>query len=1131
MGKIKKNVVFKNFRGTFKNKKTIVQNADSDSKSLVKSAPKGVEKKAKSAPKGVEKKHFKKEAKKKLLEKKKKKPSKVKDDGGDEEQEKLTLDLIKELGGEAADLELIEKGGETEAIEGKELDSKGEQELKNLISSLKLNKYTIDKFIIKDKVALEEETEKPPKEKKKKDETKASKDGKVQENEVTSTTPQTDSDDSDDIDDRVIKSDFSFVKNTPDRNYCVIKTGEKWFSSINTPVAESVPGNMPYWLPKIIKYTEKVWAAEVVNYEASGTKNPENKSEREWMKTVLKSGTLTDKMSAYVVQIQASPVNTLPVLESLLAMVSLKSRRPCLLALGTLTQLLLDDLLVPDRKLKPFDKNPFHKLQELTGGNKDTRDRYLITWMFEDKLKDFYHRFIQAMEVVGKDTIENTRVKVISCTQQLLSGCPEQEQLHLERLINRLGDPTRAVAAKAMHHLNQLIEQHPSMKDVMVKEVERLLYRPNISPKAQYYGICFLSQLMLDRHQGSAATNLASKLVNIYFSFFKLTIKKGEIDTKLMSALLTGVNRAFPYSSLEPKQLDQQMETMHKLVHMVSFNISVQTLTLLYQIMDSRDSVNDRFYSALYRKILDPAFALSSKQVMFLNLLFNSVRKDSSVPRVRAFIKRLLQCCEFLPSHSTAGVLFIISEIIRNRKDLGSLRSVLESEDGNIDFSRFDDDSDGEEHYDDVKDDDDNNDGDVVDDDGVVVDDNDDDEVKEEDDDDNKDDVKLESGWVFKNKSANKHKVKTTYDPQARNPLYAGAEKSPFWELESLVNHFHPTVQMFAKSLSDNTSIVYPGDPLNDFTIPKFLDRFVFRNPKKDPAKNKPTTIHGRRNIYRPAGIKAVAPDSKDFVGRAEGTIPGDEIFIHRYFTAKAERAGNEKEEDAGSVTSEDFNDFLDKMGGRTKDFDDEDIDFAGGLDGESEEEEGGDDEDEDEDEEKEDADSEPEGLDGEDEDGFKDLSDSENEEGDDDDDVDLAVFDADGDDDMNEEDINFSDDEDEDQPPKKKSKKLKTSKKRAVFDGGDLSGLLADAEEFSHLLEQNDDAGTSSSVSTKDKAGPKQLKWEEKTNAHMKGNKWSKGGKGAPGGGKGASGPKRGNKSNFVSRKGGKPPFKKHKK
>ena len=36
------------------------------------------------------------------------------------------------------------------------------------------------------------------------------------------------------------------------------------------------------------------------------------------------------------------------------------------------------------------------------------------------------------------------------------------------------------------------------------------------------------------------------------------------------------------------------IETMHKLVHMVNFNTSVQALTLLFQILDSRDSVNDR---------------------------------------------------------------------------------------------------------------------------------------------------------------------------------------------------------------------------------------------------------------------------------------------------------------------------------------------------------------------------------------------------------------------------------------------------------------------------------------------------------------------------------------------------------
>ena len=55
-----------------------------------------------------------------------------------------------------------------------------------------------------------------------------------------------------------------------------------------------------------------------------------------------------------------------------------------------------------------------------------------------------------------------------------------------------------------------------------------------------------------------------------------------------MSALLTGVHRAFPYSTLDPAELDEQIETMHKLVHMVSFNVSVQALTLLYQILDSK---------------------------------------------------------------------------------------------------------------------------------------------------------------------------------------------------------------------------------------------------------------------------------------------------------------------------------------------------------------------------------------------------------------------------------------------------------------------------------------------------------------------------------------------------------------
>ena len=142
-----------------------------------------------------------------------------------------------------------------------------------------------------------------------------------------------------------------------------------------------------------------------------------------------------------------------------------------------------------------------------------------------------------------------------------------------------------------MYQLTGLLEKHPAMRMVVVTEVERLLYRQNINPKAQYYGICFLSTIVLDR---TNSDELAARLITIYFSFFKVSVTKGEVDTKLMKALLTGVNRAFPYASLAPGTLEEQLGTMHKLVHMVSFNTAIQALTLLHQVMEGREAVTDR---------------------------------------------------------------------------------------------------------------------------------------------------------------------------------------------------------------------------------------------------------------------------------------------------------------------------------------------------------------------------------------------------------------------------------------------------------------------------------------------------------------------------------------------------------
>ena len=37
---------------------------------------------------------------------------------------------------------------------------------------------------------------------------------------------------------------------------------------------------------------------------------------------------------------------------------------------------------------------------------------------------------------------------------------------------------------------------------------------------------------------------------------------------------------------------------------------------------------------------------------------------------------------------------------------------------------------------------------------------------------------------------------------------------------------------LFATTVMEGSGIEYSGDPLQDFTLSRFLDRFVFRNPK-----------------------------------------------------------------------------------------------------------------------------------------------------------------------------------------------------------------------------------------------------------------------------------------------------------
>jgi ribosome biogenesis protein MAK21 len=410
---------------------------------------------------------------------------------------------------------------------------------------------------------------------------------------------------------------------------------KKWFEEVNDDPKEFKPVSEQV-LIELKDEAKKCHDSEVVSYNIKNAKTNPN---YQWMKTVMSKGTVSDKIAAFTVFIQDNPVCSLDTLHNLVNMVKVGKKKECIMVIDTLTELFLTDLLIPDKKLKAFHQRPLSILTDLSSGNIVTKKKLLSIWYFEDQLKELYTSFVLALNKVALDVLDSNKEKAISSMLKLLTGNPEQEKNLLTYIVNKIGDPSQKIASKAIYSLGQLLFKHPNMQAVVLNEVEKLLFRSNISTKAQYYSLCFLSQFYLSHD----SNEVARRLIEVYFAFFKSCIKKGEVDSRMMSALLMGVNRAYPYAKLELEKISDHIDTIYRVVHVANFNISLHALSLLYQVSVHENTVSDRFYSALYKKLIDPKLLTTTHQAMLLSLIFKAILKDTEIVRIKVFVKRLLQ--------------------------------------------------------------------------------------------------------------------------------------------------------------------------------------------------------------------------------------------------------------------------------------------------------------------------------------------------------------------------------------------------------------------------------------------------------------------------------------------------------
>ncbi|MBZ3876929.1 CCAAT/enhancer-binding protein zeta [Sciurus carolinensis] len=998
-------------------------------------------------------------------------PDEEDEDDSDEAENGFSLEEVLRLGGTKQDYLMLATLDENEEVVdgGKKgaVDDLQQGELEAFIQNLSLAKYA-KSFI--------EDDEQPKKENSSKKEAKVSnRDNKKQNaaesertsvNKVKNKRPEQRSDKNSSTTSKVNKDKQQDIFEFFERQTLLLKPGGKWYDLEYTSEYSLEPQPQDI-VSKYKTLAQKLYEHEV-NLFKSKTNNQKGASST-WMKAIVSSGTLGDRMAAMILLIQDDAIHTLQFVETLVNLVKKKgSKQQCLMALDTFKELLITDLLPDSRKLRIFTQRPFNKLEQLSSGNKDSRDRRLILWYFEHQLKHLVAEFVQVLETLSHDSLVTTKTRALTAAHELLCNKPEEEKALLVQVVNKLGDPQNRIATKASHLLETLLCKHPNMKGVVCSEVERLLFRSNISSKAQYYAICFLNQMVLSHEE----SELANKLITLYFCFFRTCIKKKDIESKMLSALLTGVNRAYPYSETGDEKVKEQVDTLFKVLHIVNFNTSVQALMLLFQVMNSQQTISDRYYTALYRKMLDPGLMVCSKQAMFLNLVYKSLKADIVLRRVKAFVKRLLQVtCTQMPPF-ICGALYLVSEIFKAKPGLRSqLNDHPESDDeenfvdigDDEDIEKFTD-ADKETEIDTVK--------------KVET----EETVPESDTDTKK--PKIPSWVHFDNLKGGKQLK--TYDPFSRNPLFCGAENTSLWELKKLSEHFHPSVALFAKTILQGNYIQYSGDPLQDFTLMRFLDRFVYRNPKPHKGKeNTDSVVMQPKRKHFLKDTHSLPVNSKEFLAKEESQIPVDEVFFHRYYkkvaVVKEKQKRNADEESIEDVDDEEFEKMIDT-------FEDDncftpgkdDLDFASNM--------------------KKKTKRAKDNLEYEDSEG------SDDELGNlDDDEVSLGSMDDEEFAEIDEDGGTFMDvldDENESIPePDEDNSKVNTKRsKRKGADDFDFAGsfqgprkkkkrnlsdssLFVSAEEFGHLLDENvgskfDSIGINA-MANKDNASLKQLRWE----------------------------------------------------
>ena len=549
-------------------------------------------------------------------------------------------------------------------------------------------------------------------------------------------------------------------------------------------------------IEQLYQKAKNIYEAKTSSYDLDKIDfNLKVNKEKKWTHDILQKGTFSDKISALLLYIRDNPKMTLKYLDILIRLSENKNRRKNDAIILGLKDLFLESIL-ENKKYLPFNNKYKNEIN-----NKIIDEEELFNSYYEDKVHHLYLRYVNLLEEsINNENIINIKKKNMDCLCEMLIKKPESEEKILQVLVNKLGDTSNEISNYAIKLLNQIQEIHMNMSNIIFKYVT-IFYSMNEKKEAKLNALNYLVQMEIPN-----VTNFSYKKIffeesiNFFFGLFNQISKENEENNNVENEKKLKLEKKkkkikkLKKIILENKTNDVINDKFLSLI-VKRINILFKYIKNLKNPMEKINQLIESKISVLFKLSHSKSLKLS---IEILRLLFGIITTQD-----QNFISRYYKSLyELISSQSLSSSkhvkealkLILISLMFDNNHNriCSFFKRLLEmcliSEPPYIICIL------------------------------III-----------------SQVMRNKNKLWKMMEREQKGVKLFYDSTKRDPQFAQGEYSFLNELFLLEKHYHPSVQRMAKFIIENYNkdiISYNGNPLVDFSLFNFLEKFMLKNPK-----------------------------------------------------------------------------------------------------------------------------------------------------------------------------------------------------------------------------------------------------------------------------------------------------------